>query len=210
MKRIGLTLRVEEIADFGERRDCLDQRWVSLLAALRLDPIPIPNSLSDPVDWAERQNLAGLILTGGNDLSLLPEADRPAPERDGTETALLQWAATAKTPVFGVCRGLQMMNHYSGGRLVPIEAHVATRHPLRTSADDRLFAQHREVNSFHAWGIPAAVLADNLEPRAWSENWCIEAAVHRTLPWLAIMWHPERETPFAEADLSLIDNFFND
>ncbi|WP_200833066.1 gamma-glutamyl-gamma-aminobutyrate hydrolase family protein [Spiribacter sp. SSL99] len=201
---------MKAIAEHGERRDCLDQRWIPLLEALELDPVPIPNGLSNPADWGERQGLSGLILTGGNDIAHMVDARWPAPERDRTETALLEWTAAAGMPVLGVCRGLQMINHHCGGRLVPVDGHVATRHPLQTAGDDRLLATHWEVNSFHDWGIPACDLAASLRPLAWSEDCCIEAAVHKRLPWLAIMWHPERETPFAEADLTLIGRLLND
>jgi putative glutamine amidotransferase len=210
VKRIGLTQRVAEIAENGERRDCLDQRWSLLLEALEMDPVPIPNGLPNPTEWASRQSLAGLILTGGNDLAHMTDAEGPAPERDRTEIALLQWAATAGTPVLGVCRGLQMINYHCGGRLTPVEGHVATRHFLRIASDDVLFATHGEVNSFHDWGNLAGDLAAVLRPCAWSEGGCIEATMHRTLPWLGVMWHPERETPFTEADLKLIARVFSE
>ena len=35
----------------------------------------------------------------------------------------------------------------------------------------------------------------------------IEAFVHDRLPWLAVMWHPEREASLVPSDLALIGHF---
>ncbi|MCG5531304.1 gamma-glutamyl-gamma-aminobutyrate hydrolase family protein [Halorhodospira halochloris] len=45
---------------------------------------------------------------------------------------------------------------------------------------------------------------DDLEALAWAEDGSVEALRHSDLPWLGIMWHPERDTPTAEADRKLI------
>ncbi len=42
MKKIGLTQRVEVVASYQERRDCLDQSWINLLLELGYTPIPLP------------------------------------------------------------------------------------------------------------------------------------------------------------------------
>ena len=51
--RIGVTQRVEYISDNREFRDCLDQRWTSLLAELNMNIVPIPNTLDNIEDFAE-------------------------------------------------------------------------------------------------------------------------------------------------------------
>lgn len=33
MKKTGLTQRVDGVAGYGERRDCLDQQWTTLLVS---------------------------------------------------------------------------------------------------------------------------------------------------------------------------------
>ncbi len=43
MKAVGVTQRVELVADYGERRDCLDQAWTQFLAACGLLPVLLPN-----------------------------------------------------------------------------------------------------------------------------------------------------------------------
>lgn len=206
--RIGLTQRVEMTAH-GERRDCLDQQWQALLGQLGYDVVAVPNRLSAPGEWAGRMGLQGLILTGGNDLADLPGASNPAPERDRTEARLLEWATAAGCPVLGVCRGLQLINVWQGGVLTRVDGHVACRHALDVRADEVPgLTRAGDVNSFHAWGVPADGLGEALELLAGDADGRVEALRHRDNPWLGIMWHPEREQPFAEADLQLIRHHF--
>lgn len=206
--RIGITQRVEVVASYDERRDCLDQRWLVLLECLGFQPVPIPNCLSRVIEWMDMMALDGVVLSGGNDLADLPGAACPAPERDQTEKAVLAYAAAHNLPLLGVCRGFQIMNTYLGGRLEPVEKHVATRHAVELIVGDEEFVGYRDVNSYHDWGIPSNGSAPDLESRLQSLDGCIEAARHRKLPWVGIMWHPEREKPFCSHDLVLIASVF--
>lgn len=211
MKRIGVTQRVELILGYDERRDCLDQRWASLLDAAGLSILPIPNGLTNVEAWAESQALDGLLLTGGNDLSHLPGATNVAPERDRTEALLLRWAEERRVPVFAVCRGMQMMHCWLGGRLERVEEHVARRHVIVVATGCDLLDGRNEssVNSFHGWGIPRTSLVQGVSELAWSKDGYVEAFLHTTLPWLGIMWHPERETPFFAGDVNLLRSHFS-
>lgn len=207
-RRIGVTQRVEEIPGYGERRDCLDQQWFVLLERLELDPVPIPNSLADPAAWLVRAELDGVVLSGGNDLVGLPNAARPAPERDRTERVVLEHGAAKALPVLAVCRGLQLINTFLGGWLSPVQGHVASRHLVEPLSDDPIFGSYGEVNSFHAWGLPPDGLGPGLKATLRAEDGGIEAVCHERLPWIGIMWHPEREQPFTNADLNLITKLF--
>lgn len=207
--RIGISQRVEVVPSYGEQRDCLDQQWFRLLEALGFLPVPVPNSLSNPEGWLASMGIEGLILSGGNDLSHLPDASNASPERDATEKALLAFAQQREWPVLGVCRGLQMMNVWLGGQLTPVSGHAGVRHPVTpTPQASTCFYAYREVSSFHNWGIAPEGLAADLVPQLLSPQGDIEAYEHTWLPWAGIMWHPERETPFAEHDKQLFDRIF--
>ena len=108
-------------------------------------------------------------------------------------------AAGRGVPVLGVCRGFQFMNVHLGGGLSPVSGHVASYHAI--SSDTGLFP---EVNSYHDYGIVADDLAPSLEVVATGPDGTVEAARHGTLPWIGVMWHPERERPFAELDRRLV------
>ena len=210
MKRIGITQRVEVVAAYGERRDCLDQAWARLFSLFELDLVPVPNTLDDVAGWARRQALDGLVLSGGNDLANLPGATKTAPERDVCERELLSWAASVQLPLLGVCRGMQMINFYFGGTLFKVVGHVATHHRVNTLNDDKLFNNYSIVNSYHDWGIDFAGLAAGLQATVLAEDKTIEAFRHDSLPWFGVMWHPERDnSPSNEQDLVLLDELFN-
>lgn len=215
---ILLSQRVAEIASYGERRDCLDQKWSSLIEACGFCPVPVPNTLSDPVAWAGTFHVRGILLTGGNDIATLPGAGNVAPERDRTEHELLRWAESTHLPVLGVCRGLQMINMYCGGSLKPAEGHTAVRHLLQwvpseagppgtPFADTVLRFASSEVNSFHDFAVTIDSIPSSLRPLLRCGE-VIEAFVHRSLPWAGFMWHPERENPFDERDIELIRGQF--
>jgi putative glutamine amidotransferase len=42
-----------------------------------------------------------------------------------------------------------------------------------------------------------------------AEDGSVEAVRHNTLPWVGIMWHPEREPTFRSEELALLRNMFN-
>ncbi len=168
--KIGLSMRVVEAPSYQERRDALAQDWWTLCDALAIEPVAIPNTLEHPARYAERLELDGLILTGGNDLG-------DAPERDETERALLGWAIEKKVPVFGVCRGLQMINHFFDGGVssviaasTPLEdRHVATTHVVKVvdEAWMPLFGKEEVwVNSFHDAGVLVTELGPDLRATA--------------------------------------------
>ena len=193
MKTIGLTQRTEFIESHHETRDCLDQKWISLLDTLKLKPIIIPNTLKDPMAYIETLGLDGVILTGGNS----------SKERDITETTLLKYAEKETLPVLGVCHGMQTINLFCGGYIKRVENHVKIRHSILFENQ-----QLREVNSFHDWGIFKDTLGQSLTVTAVAEDNSIEAFCHTSLPWAGMMWHPERDVIIASEDHQLITDLF--
>lgn len=193
---LAVTQRVEMVDATNERRDCLDQQWAPFLNDLGLWAVPVPNGLTQPSSWFRELGLQGILLTGGNDLGILPAACNPSPERDAVEETLLGLAAAQGLPVLGVCRGFQMLNVHCGGSLSPVTGHAGTHHEVmpRDGHPGRFFRDFKptEVNSYHNYGILEAELAKELVPILGDGAGRVEAAEHRILPWAGIMWHPER------------------
>ena len=75
------------------------------------------------------KDCAGIVLTGGQDIhpgyyrhpEYLAELDPTDinEERDAFEWKVLDLAFKLKKPVFGICRGLQLVNVFLGGTLIP-------------------------------------------------------------------------------------------
>lgn len=195
-KLIGLTQRVDIANSQGERRDALDQLWTKLLEKAEFVPIPIPNQLADVETYIRRLNLDGIILTGGNDLSsLLEESENHALERDKMEEKLLTVCGRKNIPVLGVCRGMQMMVSWTGGKIVPVCGHVAVRHALHLNEEGkRYFCERDSINSYHRYTADLQSISREWLIMATSPDGSIEAIRHERYPFWAIMWHPERES----------------
>lgn len=204
MKRVALTQRVEVLADRNETRDALDQRWCTLLADLGGLALPLPNRQADVGGWLTAFGIDAVILTGGNDLQAAPGARAPSHERDAVEIALLDHCHRSGIPVLGVCRGMQMINHWRGGRLSAVQGHVACRHDLHLLSRHRAWPDAMQVNSYHDIAIGLSDLGDGLEPLALAQDGTVEAMRLKNRPCHGIMWHPEREVPFAAHDLGFI------
>lgn len=199
MFRLGISQRLDQIEGRNEARDALDYRWSELLWELGILAIPLPTGISDHEQYFSELKLDGFILSGGNDIGT-------APQRDVLESAVLSFARERRLPVLGVCRGMQFINHYLDGTLVEVTGHVATRHQLEGSlVADRV---SNEVNSYHNFAITKQTLGESLHITASSDDGVVEAFEHSTLPWIGIMWHPERELPFSMDDQKLIRDFF--
>ncbi|MGE8152738.1 gamma-glutamyl-gamma-aminobutyrate hydrolase family protein [Pseudomonas vancouverensis] len=197
MKVVAVSQRVDELPERGETRDALDQRLVAFLLAAGCLPVPVPNAIvqREPgalQKWLDAVAPQAIVLSGGNDIG-------QCAARDLTEGGLLEHASAQQLPVLGICRGMQMLAHWSGGALKPVSGHVRTRHRL----SGQIVA---EVNSFHGWAL--AGCPQGFEVLARSEDGEIEAVRHLDLPWEGWMWHPEREAIFAAHDLQRLKQLF--
>ena len=197
MMTVAITQRVAVIPEYGERRDCLDQAWSKFLRACGLLPLPMPNVADVALEMFRRPDLAGLVLTGGNDLAVL---GGNAPERDRTENALLDEAEARGLPVLAVCRGMQLIQHRHGITLSRVEGHVAPRQTIA------IRGRPTEVNSYHCFGAHES--RPPLEVWAVAPDGVIKAIRHASRPIAGVMWHPERRSPFAADDIALFRSVF--
>jgi gamma-glutamyl-gamma-aminobutyrate hydrolase PuuD len=197
MKTIAITQRVAVIPQYGERRDCLDQAWARFVAACGLLPLALPNVPEVALSLFDNADMAGLLLTGGNDLASL---GGDAPERDATENALMDAAEARGLPVLGVCRGMQVIQQRHAVPLVRVDGHVMPSQIIQIDSEPR------EVNSYHRFAA--------LESRAPLDVWAVaadgvvKAVRHAARQTTGIMWHPERNAPFSGNDIALFRRVF--
>jgi putative glutamine amidotransferase len=191
-------------------------------------PSPSGETFRGEVDVGDYARwLDGLVMHGGADVWPGSYGEEPLrPEwsgdrvRDEYEIALVKAFADAGKPVFGICRGLQLINVAHGGTLfqdigtqkpgalVHRDAAVydLNFHEVEILAGSRL-AQllppgRHKINSVHHQGVKE--LAPGFEAEAFSpEDGVVEAIRHRGAPWIAaVQWHPEFHRP----ELGVVDD----
>jgi putative glutamine amidotransferase len=180
-------------------------------------PVLLPPQLSEAARETLWRRLDGLVLTGGGDIEPARFGDIPhpsttlvSPDRDALELDLVDRALRDDVPLFGICRGLQVLNVALGGTLhqhIPDavgetvqhsqteKRHVAT-HPVKlltegTRLGEILGSPELAVNSFHHQAL--RTLGRGLREVAWAPDQVIEAVEHeeRRRFVVAVQWHPE-------------------
>ena len=175
--------------------------YVAALTACGAEPV-ISMTLSD-ADTCD-----GLLIPGGADVNpVLYGQENTASEgiddsRDADEIALAKCFFAAGKPVFGICRGHQVLNVAFGGDLIQDvpdpQHHMATKetgdaiHTVRAQHDlmREFYGEEFPVNSAHHQAVWR--LGTGLQVFACAEDGTVEAVGHRTLPVFAVQWHPER------------------
>lgn len=156
---------------------------------------------------------AGLLLTGGNDVSPAlyggePDAgcDDVDPLRDACELALLAAAAERGLPVLAICHGMQLLNVARGGslaqRLAPDVAPrhgtpaAWTQHPVGLRRESRLAPAAEQAGALRACSShhrqAVARIGAGLVESGWSEDGLVEAIEEAGERWVVgVQWHPE-------------------
>lgn len=196
-KTVIYTQRVEIVESYQERRDCADQNIPYFLQECGYIPVPVPNVVQALDEFVAGVKPAGILLTGGNSLAAYGGA---APERDDTDRRLLMLAIEKKIPVYGFCRGMQSILDYFGCKLENVEQHVAVRHQVQGKWGTLM------VNSYHNQACKA--VKEPLQIAQVASDGIIEAVECPQYRMMATMWHPEREKPFAKADIERIRKLF--
>ena len=208
MHKFGITQRLVKEENYDEIRDSLDIRWQELLSSMSLTAIPIP--LNIDMSSYDSLSLDGMLLTGGNDLT--SQSDNLLSRlRDKHEKTCIKYAIDNSIPIFGVCRGMQIIAEYFGSTLKKVEGHIGSRHKI-ASLNEHKYKEHinkmGNVNSYHAYGID--ILGNGLNTVGiCPDDEVIEAIMHKEYKIFGQMWHPERESPFEQNNCELISSFFN-
>lgn len=158
----------------------------------------------DPADFD------GLLMPGGADIDPIRYHCRNMGSvqiddtLDELQFAVLDSFIRAGKPVFGICRGHQIINSYFGGTLqqnIPAYARhartpgihedkVHAARAVKGSFIEALYGENFSTNSSHHQAVEN--FGEGLIVQQWSDDGYVEAMRHTSLPVRSVQWHPER------------------
>lgn len=188
-----------KIAIIGRKKDTINyERYFSSLT----------NEIITTLSPGKFTSCDAFVLPGGGDITPAFFGKHNAGSRNiDTELDILQFQALDyciqnRIPVMGICKGMQVINVAFGGTIIQDlntseihryndgdQYHSTIISPYSFLSD--LYGEHLIVNSAHHQGLK--ILGREIVPIQWcTQDRCIEAIVHETLPIFGLQWHPER------------------
>ncbi|MCC8172452.1 MAG: gamma-glutamyl-gamma-aminobutyrate hydrolase family protein [Parabacteroides sp.] len=208
--RIGLS------ANLKEGLSCVATPYIDAVLRAGGAPVIIPVTASAEALASLLETIDGLLLTGGGDINPLYAGEEPLPQlgegnslRDQYDFTLLRLAADRQIPVFGICRGQQVINLAYGGTLyqdIYAQREATTcKHSQEAPRSEgshtvsvrpgtslyTLLGERAIVNSFHHQAVKEA--APGFRVTAVSADGLIEA-MESAVPYrdiFSVQWHPE-------------------
>ena len=207
----------------GVERVRLNTAYIRAIESVGLVPVVVPPLGDTRAALRILTVVAGLVLTGGEDVDPSRYGAPPHPElgpvncaRDDTEIALLTRARELVVPTLAICRGIQVVNVGLGGTLVqdlPSERQDVALHDLDDERDTRVHgvsidptsrlasivgAQSLGVNSIHHQAVDRLGQAMRISARA--DDGTIEGVESDDPNWwmVGVQWHPEELTATPE------------
>jgi putative glutamine amidotransferase len=209
--------------DGETRRVRLTAAYVTALESAGLVPLIVPPLSSAEAAASVLDSVAGLVLTGGEDVDPARYGEKRHEKvvsvnaaRDATEAALVEEARARGKPVLAICRGIQILNVALGGSLVqdiPSQCETSIDHDEESARTSRTHeisiepnsliakavgTERCSVNSFHHQSVKR--VADGMRVTARSPDGIIEGIESTDEDWWAmgVQWHPEEMTESAE------------
>ena len=220
-------------ANRKEGMSCIAEPYFQSVIKAGGVPVLLPVTTDISTLAAMIDPLDGLILSGGGDICPDFLGEAPVPElgdtdvyRDEYDFILLRLAFSRQIPIFGICRGHQVINAAFGGTLFQDIHAQYSKEALKHSQDEardvathtvhlidlpsrlRAALHHSDntelpVNSFHHQAVKQ--LAPEFIATAIASDGLNEAMEHPEYPIFSVQWHPE---PMAVAgNEAMIDLF---
>ena len=207
------TLRKEKYIDY------VSEAHLALLIRLKILPVMVPvveGTLACLPDYMT--NMCGLLIVEGEDVE--PKrfeataanhryVEQTHPLKDEIEIRLIRTALRRKLPIFGICRGSQLLNVVCGGTLfgdvrkekksrlkhIDYDNYDTYRHPVTIVPGTPLHKWYGRtelpVNSYHHQGVRD--LAPRFTPMAFGDDGLIEGYYDPNSDFVVgLQFHPER------------------
>ena len=180
--------------------------------------VVIPDEHSDVATVEVMRDVGGLLLCGGPDIDPTLYGEEPAASAgltlnqplDDLESRVLEYALERDMPVLAICRGMQLLNVFFGGKLIQdLPGHKAHKvdgkwesayHTIYLAPGAKAapvigMAGFFKVNSLHHQGLKEAQRAPRLMTTAYEvEDGLIEGLESPEHSWvIGLQCHPERQ-----------------
>ena len=195
------------------------RRYVEVMESAGADVrVLMPDDHADVATEELMRNAGGLLLSGGPDVDPALYGEEPDTEAgltlnrplDDLELRVLEYALERDMPVLGICRGMQLLNVFFGGKLMQdlpghrsekidgkweSGSHTIYIAPGAKAAPIIGMAGFFKVNSLHHQGLKEAQRAPRLMTTAYEvEDGLIEGLESPEHSWvIALQCHPERQ-----------------
>lgn len=231
LPRIAIPVRAKG-SRYGPEIDALvvqlTQTAVDSIRGEGAEPVLVACDAGEAIDVSAYD---GLLLLGGGDVDPGRYGDETrhadlwgvSEKADECELTAARDALSLGVPVFGICRGMQVLNVASGGSLVQAlpdseivhrdaeDGPVMVHHPVRIEEGSRLRAilesTEPDVTSGHHQGVKS--LGEGLKVAARSADGLVEAIEHEDTWALGVQWHPEDAGADVQDRAALFGAFVN-
>lgn len=159
---------------------------VGYLKTLGATVTVVRNDALDPADEAVLDGYDGVLISPGPG----------APADAGVSEDMIRVCAATRTPMFGVCLGMQALAEVFGCTVSHAPSIMHGKTSLIEHIDDEIFAgvaNPMTATRYHSLAVePDSVPADALEVTAWTvDDHIVQGIKHRELPLYAVQFHPE-------------------
>lgn len=219
MKRPSVVVVTRRTLRKGKYIDYVSEAHLALLIHLKILPVMVPvvdGTLACLPEYSA--NMSGLLIVEGEDVEPSRYSAMPAnfkyveqvhTLKDEIEIRLMRVALRQKLPIFGICRGSQLLNVVCGGTLfgdvqkekksrlkhINYDQYDTHRHSVEIIPDTPLYEWYGRnslpVTSYHHQGIRD--LAKRFRPMAHAEDGLIEGFYDPRQDFVVgLQFHPER------------------
>jgi GMP synthase (glutamine-hydrolysing) len=141
-----------------------------------------PPKRAQDLDWVRAWGPTGIILSGGP--SSVYDEGAPGAPRELLDVA----------PVLGVCYGMNLIAHLTGGTIQPAHHREYGRAEIEVTQPNGIFEGFGAGERTVVWmshGDQVSALPDEFEVLARTASSPVAAYRHRERPWFGVQFHPE-------------------
>ena len=215
---ISQKIRIDK---YGQLLDNLERNYTIYFNSLNFNLYPISNYILNIDNYLDGIKYNGLVLSGGGDIN--PDfivADNKKQyqyyyQREKIENKLIRRMIDEGLPILGICRGMQKLNAYFGGKITgDIFNDINDRTPGKehfVEFKKKIFdlKGKYKVNNYHNHGIKSKQVADDFDIFTIDNKYdVIERIIHKNLPIIGIHCHKKKKKINLELNKILITKFF--